>query len=125
MTDQSIPLRRAAEHEVVETPWGRLVWQVSASHGNSTVMTVGRCYIKAGAENGRHYHPNCEETLTVLRGRIIHSYGDQSVEMSEGDVITIPPGIVHHARNIGTETCDLAICFSSAYREAVAVPDGT
>ena len=39
--------------------------------------------------------------------------------MSEGDTVSIPAGVRHNARNIGTEDAVLAISFSSAYREAI------
>ncbi|MGO4843655.1 cupin domain-containing protein, partial [Rhizobiaceae sp. 2RAB30] len=54
-----------------------------------------------------------------------HTWEDKQVEMKEGDTITIPAGVVHNARNIGTGVAELAICFSSAYRETVAVGDAT
>lgn len=114
-----IGMRRPGDFAVEQTAWGRLVWQVSASLGNSETMTVGRCFIGPGQANGRHFHPNCDEVLCVLRGRIVHSWDDQEVEMGEGDVISIPSGVVHNARNSGDETCELAISFSSAYRESV------
>jgi quercetin dioxygenase-like cupin family protein len=104
--------------------WGHLEWSVSARIGNSETMTIGTCFIDAGNQNGRHYHPNCDEVLRVVRGRIIQSLDGIEVEMNEGDVVSIPSGVVHNARNIGAEEAELAISFSSAYRETVDV-DGT
>lgn len=116
---------RATSHEVQDTSWGKLVWQVSAERKNSDNLTVGICYINPGEENGRHFHPNCEEVLSVWRGHIVHTWEDQEVEMRQGDTITIPAGVVHNARNVGTEVAELGICFSSAFRETVAVGDQT
>jgi quercetin dioxygenase-like cupin family protein len=114
---------RSSSHDVQDIPWGRLVWQVSAARRNSDKLTVGICYIDPGQENGRHFHPNCEEVLSVWRGHIVHTWEDKEVEMRKGDTITIPAGVVHNARNIGTEPAELVICFSSAFRETVAVED--
>ena len=86
-------------------------------------MLFRSCYIEPGKANGRHFHPNCEEVLTVVRGHIVHTWEDEEVEMRQGDSITIPAGIVHNARNIGNELAELGICFSSAYRDTVAVED--
>ncbi|WP_198139703.1 MULTISPECIES: cupin domain-containing protein [Chelativorans] len=119
MADEVI-VSRNDRHLVVPTSWGRLVWQVGASQNNSRNLTVGMCYIEPGQANGRHYHPNCEEVLTVVSGRIVHTWDDQEVEMSEGDAITIPANIVHNARNIGEHTAAMFIVFSSAYRAAIA-----
>lgn len=117
--DIETKVSRADAHKVQPTSWGKLVWQVSAEQRNSELMTVGICYINPGQENGRHFHPDCEEVLSVWRGRIVHTWDDKQVEMREGDTITIPPGVMHNARNIGTEVAELSICFSSAYRTTV------
>ncbi len=119
MTDTRAALARESEHEVEETPWGRLVWMVAGRLGNSTTMTVGRCYIDPGQANPRHYHPNCDEVLHVLQGTIEHSAGDERVRMGPGDTISIPTGVVHNARNIGREQAVFVISFSSADRQTV------
>lgn len=112
-------LRAAADHVIEPKPWGRLEWYVSADIGNSTTMTVGKCVLDPGRENGRHYHPNCDEVLVVVKGRIVQTWDDQSRVMSEGDVVSIPSGVWHSARNIGDEPAELAISFSSAHRQTV------
>ncbi|HOF90038.1 MAG TPA: cupin domain-containing protein [Armatimonadota bacterium] len=116
---KAITLLPAAEAQVQEMAWGRLVWKASAALGNSASMTVGICEIKPGQANPRHHHPNCSEVLHVLRGTIVHSYGDEEVVMSAGDVITVPPNLNHNARNIGDDTAMLAIAFDSADRRTV------
>jgi quercetin dioxygenase-like cupin family protein len=109
----------AAKNQVIEYPWGHLTWYVSRELNNSDTMTVGEAVIKPGQENPRHFHPNCDEVLHVLKGHIIQTMGDKSVEMNEGDTVTIPAGIHHNAKNIGTEDAVLAISFSSATRKTV------
>ena len=110
---------RAADMQVIEQTWGRITWYASGPLGNSATMTVGEAVIKPGQENPRHYHPNCDEILHVVRGRILHSMGTQQVEMTVGDTVSIPTGVRHNARNIGTEDAVLAISFSSAHREVI------
>ena len=101
-----------------ETPWGQLTWFASGKQGNSKTMTVGRCVIHPGQANPLHSHPNCEEVLHVLAGRISHTLdGSHEVEMGPGDTICVPPHMVHHARNIGSQNAVLAICFSSPDRQ--------
>ena len=110
---------RAADRQVIEQTWGKLTWYASGQLGNSESMTVGEAVISPGKENPRHYHPNCDEILHVVRGRILHSMGTQQVEMTAGDTVSIPIGVRHNARNIGTEDAVLAISFSSAHREVI------
>ena len=101
--------------------WGALTWYANRELGNSNEMTVGRCVLKPGKSNPRHYHPNCTEILVVVKGRIAHTdeRGDET-ELNEGDAVTIPPNIWHRARNIGAEDAVLYIAFSSADRQTVS-----
>jgi quercetin dioxygenase-like cupin family protein len=119
LTDREATISKRAAHIVEETPWGRLVWSASGALKNSAHLTVGRCYIDAAHENPRHYHPNCDEVLQVLEGRIEHACGSQWVLMEEGDTISIPAGVVHNARNIGEGQAVLLIAFSSPDRQTV------
>lgn len=121
--DMNAHVSRPHDHLVEPMPWGRLEWSVAARLGNSETMTIGTCFIDPGNQNGRHYHPNCDEVLRVVRGRIIQSWDGVEVEMGAGDVISIPSGVVHHARNVGVEVAELAIAFSSAHRETIDAPD--
>lgn len=114
-------LHRACQHVVEPTDWGRLEWSVSARIGNSETMTIGTCFVEPGMQNGRHFHPNCDEVLRVVRGTIVQTWNGSECEMNAGDVVSIPSGVVHNARNIGNETAELAISFSSAYRETIVV----
>jgi quercetin dioxygenase-like cupin family protein len=117
MIDEQIT--RRAQHNEELTSWGKLVWQVSAAIGNSRTMSVGVCCLNPGCHNARHYHPNCDEVLVVKSGRIIHTLGEEEREMETGDVIVIPTGVMHNARNIGDEPAELSISFSSADRQTI------
>jgi quercetin dioxygenase-like cupin family protein len=110
---------RPADNKVIEYPWGHLTWYVSRELKNSDTMTTGEAVIKPGEANPRHYHPNCDEVLHVLKGRILHTMGDKSAEMQAGDTVSIPAGVHHNAKNIGTEDAVLSISFSSADRQVI------
>jgi len=114
-----IPLKeamcRASDGEVLDTAWGSIVWTASRQVGNSTTMTLGRATIRAGQSNPRHRHPNCDELLHVLSGRIEHTLGEATCTMGPGDTISIPQGVWHQARADG-EDAVIVICFSSPDR---------
>lgn len=110
---------RAAGDKVIANPWGELRWYTSAEMGNSRTMTTGVARLKPGQSNPRHFHPNCDEILHVVSGKIRHTMNEVSVEMAAGDTISIPQGVLHNATNTGTEDAVLAVSFSTAYREAV------
>ncbi len=112
-------VNRHAENRVVSMPSGELRWYTSAEMGNSRTMTTGVAIMKPGKSNPRHFHPNCDEILHVISGKIIHTMNEVSTQMSVGDTVSIPQGVLHNATNIGQEDAILAISFSTAYREAV------
>jgi mannose-6-phosphate isomerase-like protein (cupin superfamily) len=109
----------ARSNKVIEYPWGRLTWYVSRELRNSDTMTTGEAVIKPHQQNPRHFHPNCDEVLHVLKGRIIQTMGDESLEMNEGDTVNIPAGVHHSAKNIGREDAILSLSYSSADRVVV------
>jgi quercetin dioxygenase-like cupin family protein len=109
--------KTVADGEILDLDWGRIVWLVSRSLGNSTTMTFGRVTIKAGQANPRHRHPNCDEILHLLSGRLEHSLGDERFVMEPGDTISIPTGVWHNARALGGEDAEMSISFSAADRE--------
>ena len=111
---------RADEAEAAEFDWGKLFWYASGKLGNSAHMTVGRCVISPGGENPGHHHPDCEEVLHVLSGRILHyAQGSEPFEMGPGDTITLPADLSHYAKNVGEEDAVLMIAFSSPDRRVV------
>jgi quercetin dioxygenase-like cupin family protein len=109
-----------AEAEVLPQEWGGLTWFANRALGNSEEVTVGRCVLNPGQSNPRHYHPNCSEVLVVFKGRIRHTVDNGgTVEMNEGDTVTVPPNVWHQAINIGDEEASLIIVFTSADRETI------
>ncbi|MEI6714483.1 MAG: ThuA domain-containing protein [Verrucomicrobiota bacterium] len=105
--------------KIVPMPWGHLRWFTSAELKNSRTMTTGIAVIEPGKSNPKHFHPNCDEILHVIAGKIEHTMNEVTVELNEGDTVSIPQGVFHNAKNIGSEDAVLGISFSSAYREAV------
>lgn len=102
---------------MIDQPWGRLTWLASRKLGNSATMTFGRVVIPAGQTNPRHRHPNCDEILHLLSGRIEHSLEHEKIILGEGDTISIPAGQWHNARALDGRDAEMVICFSSADRE--------
>jgi quercetin dioxygenase-like cupin family protein len=116
MTSESKAVCRATSGEVIEMAWGRLVWTVSGALGNSNTMSVGRATIRAGMENPRHRHPNCDEVLHVIEGRVEHIEDSGSWVLDPGDSVSIPKGVWHQARSLGSEDAQVVICFNSPNR---------
>ena len=54
-----------------------------------------------GASFPRHTHPG-EEIIYVLTGTLEYEVSGKPVRLKAGDVLFVPPGTVHAARNVGT-----------------------
>ena len=110
------PVRTFAEGIMIDQPWGKLTWLASRELGNSTTMTFGRVTIPADQTNPRHRHPNCDEILHLISGRLEHSLGDEKFLLNPGDTILIPAGQWHNSRALHGVDAEMVICFSSADR---------
>ena len=105
----------AAAHRIVED-WGSLTWLAGQKIGNAEGLTLGRVVIRKGQSNPRHSHPNCEEALYLLAGRLEHTLGDEKVILEPGDTIVLDAGIPHNATNTGKEDADMIVVYSSGTR---------
>ena len=102
--------------KAVTADWGSLTWLANDELSQSRI-TIGRVVIRKGEQNPRHCHDSCEEVLYLLKGRLRHSVGDEAVEMVAGDTLTIGPGVMHHAVNIGDTDADMIVAYSSGRRD--------
>lgn len=119
-TTKSATVRRAGGVPSETYPGGEIHWLVSGKATGAQELTLGQTVIDVGRSNPRHRHPNCEEALYVLAGRIEHVIeGTPNVTMSAGDAICVPRDVWHQAINIGTEPVRLLVSFSSADRRTV------
>jgi quercetin dioxygenase-like cupin family protein len=107
------------DSKLEEYPWGRIRWSANAELGGSQSLTVGRVDINPRSENPQHYHPNCDEVVYVLSGRITHQVGDESFEMNAGDATVIPRDVPHQAVNNQDEKSELLVTYDTGRRETV------
>ena len=112
-------VRRAVEADAgrIAEEWGTLTWLAGRKIGNADGLTLGRVVIRKGCSNPRHSHPNCEEALVLLRGRLEHTMGEQAVVLEAGDTLVLDAGVPHSATNIGAEDADMIVAYSSGVRE--------
>lgn len=113
---RSVRTAAAAAAHRVEEDWGSLTWLAGRKVGNAQGLTLGRVVIKKGMSNPRHSHPNCEEALYLLRGRLRHTLGDEEAVLEPGDTIVLDAGVPHNATSIGEEDADMIVAYSSADR---------
>jgi mannose-6-phosphate isomerase-like protein (cupin superfamily) len=109
--------RDVASKRRIDEDWGSLTWLASRSMGNSPGLTFGRVVIRRGKANPRHSHPNCDEVLYLLAGRLEHSLGSDKVMMEAGDTLVVPAGCAHNALSVGDVDADMIVAYSSGERQ--------
>lgn len=95
--------------------WGRLVWLANREMAGLDA-TVGYVEIAPGARNPLHRHANCSEVLVLLEGELEHAVGEEWVDLSSGDVLVVPPGMAHGARNPGLTVARMVVAYDSGER---------
>lgn len=114
---------RADDADRVEFDWGHILWLDSVELTGGEGLTVGRVTIERGESNAEHYHPNCNEALYLLSGRLRHSLGGEETVLEPGDLLHIPQGEPHAAESIGTADAVAVIAYDTAEREVSFVGD--
>lgn len=66
-------------------------------------VVQARVELAPGVAFGRHRHPG-EEIVYVLEGSLEYQLEDQPpVTLKAGDVLSIPAGTIHTAKNVGSD----------------------
>ena len=66
-----------------------------------------------------HFHPNSDETFLVVEGRLCIEFEGGLRELEPGQMLTIPRGVRHRTRPVGTRSVNLT--FELAQAETIAV----
>ncbi|GAA5495863.1 hypothetical protein Rhal01_02043 [Rubritalea halochordaticola] len=72
-----------------------------------------RATLLPGKGHDFHYHENREEFLYILSGTIEQWLGEEKRVCKAGDVIYVPPGVVHASFNIGEGNAQLLAIFNN------------
>ena len=84
-------------------------------------LATGLATFQAGNGHDKHYHPNAEEVIYVVRGQSQQELKDQIFEMKAGDSIHIPKGAIHWTQNVGKGELEILVVFSSPTPETVGL----
>jgi oxalate decarboxylase len=81
-------------------------------------MSIKRLVLEPGSIREPHWHANADELAYCVGGHALVSILDNgstfsSFTISTGQMFTIPSGSLHHIENIGDDTVELVIAFSS------------
>lgn len=54
-----------------------------------------------------HYHPNSDETFLTVEGVLCIDLDERTVELAAGQLLTIPAGMRHRTRPLGSRSVNL------------------
>jgi quercetin dioxygenase-like cupin family protein len=92
-TEDLMPVVRSADIPVDKGP-GKSVQLIATPETGGHELLILRGSFAPMAGNSLHSHDN-DETVLYLQGSGRYTIGDDSYEVSEGDVVLIPRGILH------------------------------
>jgi uncharacterized RmlC-like cupin family protein len=110
-----------------ETPRGIVGGaEISQTTVGASNIYMGRYRVPPGSRSRPHYHDGCESALYMLTGGIRILWGDhleQSLELTAGDMLYVPPGVTHVVENTSPAApADYVVARDSPQEDAVVVP---
>lgn len=91
------------ELPVERMPWGQVTWLTGPKQVDARKLTSMEVRLNPGTGHGFHFHPNQEELIYVLEGRIEQWLEQEKEILTAGDCVFIPQGMVHASYNIFQE----------------------
>jgi quercetin dioxygenase-like cupin family protein len=117
----------AAVVEREKLDWGELGWICRPSMTGASNVTVIEVLLNPGGGHNFHKHPDQEEVITVITGKIEQWLEDEKQILEPGDSIFIDADVVHASFNAGDGPAKLMVtlgpCAGEAGYEVVEVFD--
>lgn len=96
----------------------------TAFRGDNALMVMN--WLEPGMEVKPHSHP-FEQLAYILAGRVRFTIGGEAVEVGAGEVVRIPPDVMHCGEPVGDEVAinlDVFAPVRDDYRHLTAYQDG-
>jgi quercetin dioxygenase-like cupin family protein len=91
----------ASETKPEELDWGRLGWLSNPPNTGAKDLTVIDVTLLPGKGHDFHKHPDQEEVIYVVAGRVEQWVDREKRSLGPGDSAFIPAGVVHASFNTG------------------------
>lgn len=96
--------------------WGSQVWLAHRALTGSS-LSLTRMILIPGHSGEAHRHPNADEVIYLIKGRVEVRAGGETFPLDATDALAIPGGLSHQIHNPGTEDAELIIAYSTGDRE--------
>ena len=101
--------------------WGRMTWLLDADICAGAAISLARMILEAGRAAPPHRHPDCQEALHLLAGKVELRVGEEYRVLEAGETALIAAGQPHSLRNPGRVPALLMIAYESGARRYEAL----
>jgi quercetin dioxygenase-like cupin family protein len=88
--------------------WGQLRWLSNPPATGAAALTVIDVTLAPGKGHDFHKHPDQEEVLLIVEGRVEQWVDREKRILGPGDSAFVPAGVVHASFNAGTSDARIA-----------------
>ncbi len=96
--------------------WGEMAWLLDADSCAGADLSLARMTLRPDCAAPRHRHPDCQEALHLLSGRVELRVDGAVRVLEAGDTALVPEGRPHDLRNPGSRPAVLMIAYGSGAR---------
>lgn len=96
--------------------WGSQVWMATRALTGSS-LSLTRMIITPGNSGEAHHHPNADEVIYLIKGKVEVLAGVETFSLGPTDALAIPGGLPHQIHNRGIEDAEMIVSYSTGDRE--------
>ncbi|HXF64886.1 MAG TPA: cupin domain-containing protein [Caldilineaceae bacterium] len=103
--------------ETDQLDWGTLSWISRPNATGARQLTAIEVTLLPGKGHNFHKHPDQEEVIYVVEGTIEQWLAQERRQLSAGEAVFIPAGLVHASFNTGNTPAKLMVTLSPCMGE--------
>lgn len=111
----SMYIQRLENCQPIEYPKFTIREMLGEKNGNSPAISIAVEEFAPTGASPVHYHKKASECQLVLEGEGVLRVGSRKVKVTAGDLVKIPPGMVHQTTNKGSIPLKLLCLVSKAW----------
>ena len=92
--------------------WGQAGWVSRPELTGSRALCIMDVLIKPGQGHAFHRHPDQEEIIWVIEGRVEQWLEEDKRELGPGEAVYIPKDVVHASYTVGDQPAKVAVILS-------------
>jgi quercetin dioxygenase-like cupin family protein len=98
--------------------WGSMSFLSNPTVTNASLLTVMEVILLPGQGHNFHKHPEQEEVICVVEGRIEQWLESKPQQLGPGEAVFIPADVVHASFNVGSAPAKLTVVLAPCIGES-------